>query len=134
MSRDATLLSILRPITALGREHGFADAVDWLVRLNGPMVVSSGSDAIALAWQRRDNWLVAACWGFFAVLLTYKVGNPQFQVTWLALVAGLPLINSPGADRLARLALPYAWFLTPVRARLRAAPAALVSGRAALGG
>jgi hypothetical protein len=112
VSRDATLLSILRPITAIGRSAGLGDAVDLLIRFNGPIVLLVWLGAIAVAWARRDNWLIAATWGLFAVLLVYKVGNPQFLVTWLALVASLPLLNAQEADRLARLSLPYAWFLT----------------------
>ena len=65
-----------------------------------------------LAWVRHERWLTAATWGFFAVLLTYKVGNPQFWICWLALVACLPLLDDANADRLARLSLPYAFFLT----------------------
>lgn len=112
VSRDATILSILRPIAVLGRGVGAGDAVDLLVRFNGPMLLLVWLGAIALAWIRRDSWLVGACWGFFAVLLTYKVGNPQFWVSWLALVAALPLLGTPAADRLARLSLPYALFLS----------------------
>jgi hypothetical protein len=112
VSRDATILSILRPIAVFGRQFGIADITDLLVRFNGPLVVLMWLGAIVLAWLRRDNWLVAACWGFFAVLLTYKVGNPQFWVSWLALVAALPLLARPEADRLARLSWPFAIFLS----------------------
>ena len=112
ISRDATILSIIRPIAALGRAIGIGDVTDLLVRYNGPLVLLVWLGAIALAWYRRDNWLVGACWGFAAVLLTYKVGNPQFWVSWLALVAALPLLHRPDADRLARLAWPMALFLT----------------------
>lgn len=112
VSRDATILSIFRPIAVLGRELGIGDVTDLLVRFNGPLVILVWLGAIALAWARRDNWLVGACWGFFAVLLTYKVGNPQFWVSWLALVAALPLLQRQDADRLARLSWPFAIFLS----------------------
>lgn len=112
VSRDATILSIIRPIAVLGRELGIAPITDLLVRFNGPLVVLVWLGAIALAWWRRDNWLVAASWGLFAVLLTYKVGNQQFWVSWLALVAALPLLSRPDADRLARLSWPFAIFLS----------------------
>ncbi|HWA19803.1 MAG TPA: glycosyltransferase family 87 protein [Devosia sp.] len=112
VSRDASLLSILRTVTALGRSAGLDELVNLLVRINGPVVILVWLGSIALAWSRRDNWLVAATWGFFAVLLAYKAGHPQFRVTWLALVACLPLLRLPEADRLARLSLPYTWFLT----------------------
>jgi hypothetical protein len=112
ISRDATLLSIFRPVAVLGRQLGIAGVTDLLVRLNGPLVVLVWAGAVALAWWRRDNWLVAACWGFFAVLLTYKVGNQQFWVSWLALVAALPLLERADAARLARVSLPFAIFLS----------------------
>lgn len=111
ISRDATILSVLRPVVVAGRALGFGDAVDLLVRFNTPLVVLVWLIALAAAWVRRDNWLVGACWGLFALLLTYKVGNPQFWISWLALVAALPLINAPTADRLARLSWPFALFL-----------------------
>lgn len=112
VSRDATILSVLRPIVVAGRALGAGPIVDLLVRFNGPLVVAVWLLSVWGAWVRRDTWLVAACWGIFAVLLTYKVGNPQFWVTWLALVAALPLLRTPEADRLARLARPYAIFLS----------------------
>lgn len=112
VSRDATILSIFRPIAVLGRQLGIAGITDVLVRFNGPLVVLVWLGAVALSWWRRDNWLVAACWGFFAVLLTYKVGNQQFWLSWLALVAALPLLQREDADRLARLSWPFAIFLS----------------------
>lgn len=112
ISRDATILSIFRPIAVLGRQLGIAATTDVLVRLNGPLVVLVWLGAVALAWWRRDNWLVAACWGFLAVLLSYKVGNQQFFVSWLALVAALPLLERGDAARLARKSWPFAIFLS----------------------
>ena len=112
VSRDATILSILRPIAVLGRQLGIGDTTDLLVKFNSPLVIAVWIGAFVVAWRRRENWLIGACLGFFAVLLTYKVGNPQFWVSWLALVATLPLLNTPEADRLARLSWPYAIFLT----------------------
>lgn len=111
VSRDATILSVFRPLAVLGRANGFGDVADLFVRYNGPLVVLVWSGAVAIAWVRRERWLVSATWGLFAVLLVYKVGNQQFWVTWLALVACLPLIGETAADRLARLSYPFAIFL-----------------------
>lgn len=111
VSRDATILSLLRPLVVGGRAIGLGPVVDALVRFNGPLVLAVWAACIWATWKRRDHWLTGACWGFFTVLLTYKVGNPQFFVTWLAIVAALPLSNRTGADRLARLTLPYGAFL-----------------------
>lgn len=112
VSRDATILSIFRSISVIGHNFGFGDLADTLVKLNSPLVLLVWIGAIVLAWRRREHWLVASTWGIFAVLLTYKVGHQQFWVTWVALVACLPLVNSATADRLARLSLPYATFLS----------------------
>ena len=112
VGRDATILSILRPIAAIGRDLGIARYTDLLVLYNSPVLLLVWLLAFILAWRRRDHWLVSACWGFFALLTTYKVGHQQFWVTWLALVACLPLLNRGDADRLARLSLPFATFLS----------------------
>ena len=112
VSRDATILSIVRPIALIGRQLGISDVSDLLVKFNSPLVVLVWLGSLALAWRRRDHWLVAGTWAFFAVLLTYKVGHQQFWVTWLALVACLPLVGSIDADRLGRISLPYATFLS----------------------
>jgi uncharacterized membrane protein len=112
VSRDATILSIFRPIAIIGRRLGVADTTDLLVKFNSPLVILVWLASLILAWRRRDHWLVASTWAFFAVLLTYKVGHQQFWVTWLALVACLPLANTAEADRLGRVSLPYAIFLS----------------------
>jgi len=111
VSRDATILSVLHPLTVLGRSNGFGDLADLFVRLNGPLVLIVWIGAIIVAYWRSDRWLTSATWGLFAVLLTYKVGNQQFWVCWLALVACLPLLDDGNSARLARASLPYAIFL-----------------------
>lgn len=111
VSRDATILSIFRPLAVLARSSGWGSVADAFVRFNGPLVVLVWVAAFVIAWLRRERWLVSATWGLFAVLLVYKVGNPQFWVAWLALVACLPLLGDASADRLARLAFPFAVFL-----------------------
>jgi len=112
VSRDATILSIFHTLSVIGHQAGYGDAADAVVRFNSLLVVAVWIGAVVLAWARRDNWLVATTWGFFAVLLAYKVGHQQFYVTWCALVACLPLVHSAEADRLGRLSLPYATFLS----------------------
>ncbi len=112
VSRDAMMLSIFNTIAVIGRANGFGEFADLLVRLNTPLLLLVWLGAIALVWRRRDHWLVASCWGLFAVLLAYKVGNQQFWVSWLALTACLPLLRRPDADLLAGLSLPYATFLS----------------------
>ncbi|MFT3980641.1 MAG: hypothetical protein QM687_09250 [Ferruginibacter sp.] len=88
-------------------------STDLLVRFNGPLVLLR-LDHLA----RRPRGSAATpgssppCWGFFAVLLTYKVGNQQFWLSWLVLVAALPLVGAPDPDRLARTSWPFAIFLT----------------------
>ena len=52
ISRDATILSIFHPIALLGRSIGIGDAVDLLVRVNGPLVLLVWIGAVAIAWFR----------------------------------------------------------------------------------
>jgi len=111
VSRDATVLSIFHALGVIGHANGWGDAADLLISLNSLLVIATWTGALILAWVRRDNWLVAATWGLFAVLLVYKVGHQQFWVSWLALIACLPLIRSDSATRLARLSWPFALFL-----------------------
>ena len=112
VGRDATILSILKPIVSIGRDLGVARYTDLLVLYNGPVLLLVWLLAFILAWRRRDSWLVSASWGFFLLLLAYKVGHQQFWVTWLALVACVPLLDTPEADRLVRVSLPFATFLS----------------------
>lgn len=111
VSRDATVLSVFHALSVIGRANGWGDAADLLIRLNSLLVIATWTGALILAWVRRDDWLVAATWGLFAVLLVHKVGHQQFWVSWLALVACLPLLQSDSATRLARLSWPFALFL-----------------------
>ena len=46
------------------------------------------------------------------MLTLYKVGNQQFYLPWLFMVAALPLVNERSADRMAIIFLPAALLLS----------------------
>ena len=113
VNRDATIFSVLKPLAVLSRTYGDPfGIVLLLIRFNGPIVVLVFLESLLLVWMRRENWLVGATWALFLVLIFYKVGNPQFFVTWCTLVACLPLLKDADADRLARVSIPFAIFVT----------------------
>jgi hypothetical protein len=113
VNRDATIFSILKPLAVLSRAYGDPfGIVLQMIRFNGPLVVAVFINALLLAWLRRENWLTGATWSLFLVLIFYKVGNPQFFVTWCTLLACLPLLRDADADRLAKVSIPFAIFVT----------------------
>ena len=67
---------------------------------------------ICVACKLSINWLEASTLGFLSVLLTYKVGHPQFFIPWLFLVAALPLVKTESAHRLAWICIPFVLFLS----------------------
>jgi Glycosyltransferase family 87 len=107
--RGASLMSIL---VDLGRHFGDAAWLVWLSNNNALCVVAVVTAVFVLAFWRRWSWLEAAVLGYFALLVTYKVGHQQFYLGWLFMVAGLPLLARPSADRLAIGLLPMVVYLS----------------------
>lgn len=111
-ARPARILSILAALGQVGPALGLADGLVWLERINTPCVLLAGAGGLLAALHWRLHWLEAGVIGLLSVLLTYKVGHQQFYLTWLCLVAALPIAGTPSAARLARLCLPLAVFLS----------------------
>ena len=109
--RDPNLLSILSSLkyySSLGRYVH----VYFLTRHNAEMVLVAGIASIFIAWKLRLHWLEASVVGLATILLTYKVGNQQFYIPWLFLVAALPLTGTASGRRLALICLPLVLFLS----------------------
>jgi hypothetical protein len=111
---------VVRPPTQLSifaflRNHsawvGGAEVVALLVRWNVVVIFAVWGSFVVLAWTWRMNWLEAMVIGFLLVLLSYKVGHTQFFLSWVCMVAALPLMQTNSARRLAWLAVPMALFL-----------------------
>ena len=110
VGRGAKHLSILRPLrTFLGK----VGIVRWLLDYNAYVVVSGVAVTFLLTWRSKGvNWLEAAVLGYLVMLTLYKVGNQQFYLPWLFMVAALPLVNERSADRMAIIFLPAALLLS----------------------
>jgi hypothetical protein len=112
VERPPRLLSVLWTLNSYPSAVGGIGVVRFLARVNAVCVAAVGAMGIAIAWKLRLHWLEASVLGLLAVLLTYKVGNPQFFVPWLFLVAALLLAKTISARRLALLCLPFVLFLS----------------------
>jgi len=112
VERPPRLLSVLWTLNSYPSAVGGIGVVSFLARINALSVAAVGAMGIAIAWKLRLHWLEASVLGLLTVLLTYKVGNPQFFVPWLFLVAALPLAKTISARRLALLCLPFVLFLS----------------------
>jgi hypothetical protein len=108
-TRPPKLLSILAALKSLFVKEGI---VDWLSRYNTYFVVSGVAAAFLFAWRARLNWLEGSVLGYLVMLTLYKVGNQQFYVPWLVMVASLPLVNKQSADRMAIILLPAVLLLS----------------------
>ena len=108
-NRKAKLLSILRPLKNLLGDVGI---VRWLREYNAYLVVSGVAAVFLYAWRAGRNWLEASVLGYLVMLTLYKVGNQQFYLPWLFMVAALPLVNKRSADRMAIIFLPAVLLLS----------------------
>jgi hypothetical protein len=109
--REPKLLSILYALTSYPPLIGGPDVLAFLIRNNSVFVVLVNALLFLAAWRMRLHWLEASVLSLLLTLATYKVGHQQFYITWLILVAALPLASSDSARRLAWLCLPYILFL-----------------------
>ncbi len=105
-ARGPKLLSVLATLEYLFGRQG---VVRLLVRLDLALVILAAAAGLAVAYVKRLDWLSGAVLGFLGVLAFYKVGHQQFYVSWLVLVAALPLVGGP---RLAFVCIPFALFLS----------------------
>jgi hypothetical protein len=86
--------------------------LELLLRTNVAFVAAVGLIVFVVAWRTQMHWIEASVIGLLAVLLTYKVGHPQFYLPWVFLVAALPLAATRSADWLAWICLPMLLFLS----------------------
>jgi Glycosyltransferase family 87 len=102
----------LSVIKALKNVFGDEGAVGWLIRYNSGLVVSGVMAALLFSWKARLNWLEGVVIGYLVMLTLYKVGNPNFYLPWLFMVASLPLVDKQSADRMAIILLPAVLLLS----------------------
>jgi hypothetical protein len=108
-NRSPKLLSIIAALESLFGDEG---VVRWLIRYNAYFVMSGVAAAFLFAWRARLNWLEGNVLGYVVMLTLYKVGNQQFYIPWLFMVASLPLVNKHSADHMAIILLPAVLLLS----------------------
>jgi hypothetical protein len=103
VARKTKLLSVLGPLQEL---VGKVKIVRWLKEYNAYLVICGVGVAFLCTWKAGRNWLEAAVLGYLVMLTLYKVGNQQFYLPWLLMVAALPLVNKQSADQMGIILLP----------------------------
>jgi hypothetical protein len=112
VERQPKILSILSALESHPRVIGGPAVVAFFVRTNAILVIVVEMCIVFVAWYLRLHWLEASVLGLLTVLLTYKVGNQNYFIPWLFLVAALPLAQTDSARRLAWFCVPFMLFLS----------------------
>lgn len=110
-ARDPKLLSVLASLQSLPKPISGSAVLGWLIRINSLCVALVSVLSLVLAIRLRLHFIEASVLGLLVILMTFKVGHPQFYLPWLCLVAALPLADKASADQLQWTALPYVLFL-----------------------
>jgi len=111
-SREPKLMSLLAALGAYPNLIGGPDIVAALIKTNSLFVIAATALAVFAAWRLKVSWLESSVICVLVMFAAYKVGHQQFFVTWLALVAALPLLNTESSKRLAWICLPFVLFLS----------------------
>lgn len=109
-TRDPKLLSVLASLQSLRPISG-SSALSWLIRSNSLFVMLVVLLGFIGCLRLRLHFIEASVLCLLTMLLTFKVGHPQFYLPWLCLVAALPLTGETSAERLQWTSLPYVLFL-----------------------
>jgi hypothetical protein len=112
VEREPKLLSIFAALQNAPWLVGGKGNLEAMLRANGPLVLFATAVVFVLAYLARLRWVEGATLGLLTVLTAYKVGHQQFFMTWLVLVAALPLSGSTIGRSAARICLPLAIFVS----------------------
>ena len=108
-SRGPSLLSVL---LALRTTFGETGIINFLIQYNTFFVIAGIIGTFAYIWCKNYSWLEGVVLGYLILLTIYKVGNQQFYIPFLFMVASLPLLNSNLTDRMAVILIPIVIFLS----------------------
>ena len=108
-NRKAKLLSFFSSLENMRVKN---ELVSWLSEHNAALVVAGIAVVFICARRAGRNWLEAAVLGYLVMLTLYKVGHEQFYLPWLFMIAALPLLNEPSADRMAIILMPAVLLLS----------------------
>jgi len=110
--RGAKMLSILRFVWSFENLRD-APLVQHLLAANSLYVLAIATLVSLHGWLARIAWQITLLVGILGVFAVYKVGHPQFFVTWLAVWAWIMVGRRDSKPwRVARAFLPVAVFLS----------------------
>ncbi|MCG6901131.1 MAG: DUF2029 domain-containing protein, partial [Rhodobacter sp.] len=110
--RGPKMLSILRYLDSVETLHQSA-ILQHLVARNALYVIGAAVLVALHGWLARLEWELTLLVGIFAVFFVYKVGHPQFYLSWFAVQAWIIAGRSDGpAFRVAWAFLPAAIFVS----------------------
>lgn len=110
--RGPKLLSILKFLNEIKHDLSIQRYVGVLLEVNSLAVVCAAALVAVWGWLTRQGWEVTSLLGILAIFLTYKVGHPQFYVSWIALYAWILATSSDErAVLVARAFTPLSAFL-----------------------
>ncbi|MDX1492979.1 MAG: glycosyltransferase 87 family protein [Longimicrobiales bacterium] len=107
--REAKMLSIFRFLTCYPDLVGGEEGLAMLLDSNTLVVLAVTGLTFGALYVLGSTWRAGSILGLLAVLVAYKVGHPQFYVTWLVVLTWLLLEDRKGqAGRVAVRVLPVA--------------------------
>jgi hypothetical protein len=112
IDRRPKLLSFLAAWSAHPELYGHWRVVQAMIRWNAILVAAVCVVVFAVAYLLRLSWIESATLALLSVLLTYKVGHPQFFVSLPVLFVGLLIAKTPRSLWLAYCCIPFALFLS----------------------
>lgn len=108
-SRDPTLLSILLALKTTFGDHGL---ITFLINTNSFFVLVGVLITFIYTWKNKYSWLEGVVIAYLVMLTIYKVGNQQYYIPFVFLVACLPLLDTRSADRMAKVLMAVVIFLS----------------------
>lgn len=105
VGRDPKMLSVHRFLTCHPDLVGGDRTVQMLLDSNSPIVAVVGALSLGGLLWLGATWRSGTLIGCLVIFATYKVGHPQFYVTWLAVLTWLLVHQDRGWERSAALRL-----------------------------
>lgn len=112
-ARGPKILSILRFLDQIKDNLPIERPVNFLIDKNALLVLVVATIVPLWGWWTRQGWEVTLLIGSLAIFMTYKVGHPQFYVSWIAVWAWIQATSQDqDARRVARAFTPVVVFLS----------------------
>jgi Gpi18-like mannosyltransferase len=112
IDRGPNLLSILNTIQAHSKGSGNTAILSFLIHTNVILVVSVLALCLYLSYKNEFSTIQGVAISLPIILLSYKEGNVQYYLTWLAVVSILVVDQNFVSQKIIYHSLPFAFFLS----------------------